>query len=76
MELWKLEKRKDWPVIVTSVECSKCGAEVGKQCHFQGRPDLIRLDFHAERKHAAAEAFLAYQEKEKNPDGERPAEEV
>ena len=74
MELWKLEKRKDWPLIVTSVECPRCRAAVAETCHHLEHRHIPRLDFHAERKHAAAEAFLAYQEKEK-PDGE-PTETV
>ena len=69
MELWKLERLKEWPVIVTSVECPRCHAPVAEQCHYQQRPDLRRMDFHQERKHAAAEAYLAYQGKH----GESPA---
>jgi hypothetical protein len=73
MELWKLELRKDWPLIVTSIECPRCHAEVAERCHPIEYPHLFRNDFHVERKHAAAEAFLAYQEKDK-PNGDHTSE--
>lgn len=55
---WKLEKRKDWPVICCSVDCPICRADVGDVCHPYGRPDLLRSDFHQERKRNAAKAYL------------------
>ena len=62
MELWKLEKRPDWAVIASSVQCPICGADVADSCHPMGYPKQVRLDWHAERKIKAAEAFLSFTE--------------
>ena len=75
IELWKLEKLKDWPVIATSVECPRCRVGVAFPCVYEHHPDMLRNDFHAERKMKAAEAYLAFQEEScpsKEPDSSPP----
>jgi|SRR5271156_6013347 len=58
---------KDWPLIVMSVPCPMCRAEVGEKCHrlgsrSDGQNPFVnsgeeRNDWHAERKQLAAHAW-------------------
>jgi len=65
MEMWKLEKRPEWPVIAASVPCPICSALVGERCTLKDErgKGMFRSDFHADRKLQAAEAFQEFQEK-------------
>ncbi len=69
----ELERRPDWQLLVTSVPCPICRAIVGAPCSArrineyempngaetrQFNPSYLpRVDYHAERKYAAAEAW-------------------
>jgi hypothetical protein len=54
---------KDWPLIVTAVECPTCGAPVGEMCHAIAAENPLlnsgtqRIDWHAARKQNAAAAW-------------------
>jgi hypothetical protein len=60
---------RDWPLIVTAVECPTCGAPPGEMCRTMGSTEgptatspfvnrgTARIDWHAERKQVAAHAW-------------------
>jgi hypothetical protein len=59
---------KDWPLIVMAVPCPICTAPVGSPCSTVKTPSPMltlgnqRIDYHAERKYAAA--HLWYEQRE------------
>jgi hypothetical protein len=71
---------RDWPLIVTAVECSVCGAQPGEMCRSVGSKEgptaaspftnrgATRIDWHAERKQAAAHAWYTREQTAKQPE--------
>jgi hypothetical protein len=66
---------RDWPLIVTAVECPTCHAAPGEMCQSIGATGINalmhgtqRMDWHAERKQSAAHAWFTRDQTAKQPE--------